>query len=103
MPDIGTVRYLKTPVPSPTVRVETGIREGDEVSIHYDPMIAKLVVWDHDRTSSLRKLRNALDEFRVVGLKTNIQFLRDLSAHPSFIKAEVETGFIPVQKHSASW
>eukprot|EP01133_Synstelium_polycarpum_P014582 gene14582-17242_t len=98
MPGTGKLVHLSTPVPSDTLRVETGVRQGDEVSVYYDPMIAKLVVWDTDRDKALRYLRNALEEYHIVGLNTNISFLKRLSAHPAFIAGEVETGFIPMHK-----
>lgn len=59
-------------------------------------MIAKLVVHGRDRTEALRMLRKGLDEYRVVGLHTNVEFLRALAGNPAFIDGEVETGFIPV-------
>lgn len=103
LPDTGHLYHLRTPEPSSDVnsvtRVEMGVRQGDDVSVFYDPLIAKLVVWSHDRTSALRLLANRLDEFEVVGPETNIDFLKTLSTHPAFINAEVETGFIA--KHKA--
>jgi 3-methylcrotonyl-CoA carboxylase alpha subunit len=57
--------HLKTPVPSDLIRVETGVRPGDEVSVFYDPMIAKLVVWGEDRNRALQRLRKALGEYEV--------------------------------------
>jgi len=95
LPGTGKLVHLSPPTSSPTVRVETGVRQGDEVSVFYDPMIAKLVVWDKDRKSALRKLGLSLAEYRIVGLTTNIDFLNGLSTHPAFIAGEVETGFIP--------
>jgi len=76
------------------VRVETGVRQGDEVSVYYDPMIAKLVVWDKDRTSALRRLRQNLQDYQVVGLSTNIAFLDKVTEHPAFVAADIETNFI---------
>jgi len=95
MPGAGPLDYFATPAPSEHVRIETGVRENDEVSVHYDPMIAKLVVWGPDRNSALLKLRSCLAEFNVAGLSTNINFLMDLAAHPEFIKGNVDTEFIP--------
>ncbi|KAK8395118.1 hypothetical protein O3P69_006101 [Scylla paramamosain] len=66
------------------VRIETGVRQGDEVSVHYDPMIAKLVVWGHDRTSALNSLTSCLAKYNIVGLNTNVDFLLTLATHPSF-------------------
>ncbi|KAI8922493.1 putative methylcrotonoyl-CoA carboxylase [Powellomyces hirtus] len=95
LPDTGTLAYLATPQEHDRLRVETGVRMGDEVSVYYDPMISKLVVGGRDRDEALRALRNALADFHVSGLHTNIEFLKALAAHPSFIAADVETGFIP--------
>jgi 3-methylcrotonyl-CoA carboxylase alpha subunit len=76
------------------VRVDTGVRCGDEISVYYDPMIAKLIVWDEDRLSALRRLRNALAEYEIAGLTTNIGFLGAIAAHPAFAAEEIDTGFI---------
>merc|ERR1739838_19727 len=75
MPGAGPLLHLSMPEPvTDRVRIETGVRQGDEVSVHYDPMIAKLVVWDEDRASALRKLRKGLNHYRIHGLTTNIPF-----------------------------
>lgn len=76
------------------VRVDTGFVTGDEISVHYDPMIAKLIVKGRDRTEALRIMAHALSQYQVVGPMTNIQFLKNLVRHPKFIAGEVETGFI---------
>ncbi|KAG0288234.1 Methylcrotonoyl-CoA carboxylase subunit alpha, mitochondrial [Linnemannia gamsii] len=94
LPDVGPLLHVQTPEASDAVRLETGFVQGDEISVHYDPMIAKLVVHGEDRTAALRVLRKALSEYEVVGLNTNIEFLKTLAAHPAFIAGEVETGFI---------
>nr|CAG4643783.1 EOG090X02EP [Lepidurus arcticus] len=94
MPGAGPLHYLATPQPRADVRIETGVRQGDDVSVHYDPMIAKLAVWAEDRASALRKLRSCLAEYNIVGLNTNVDFLMDLSAHPSFMLGDVHTDFI---------
>ncbi len=65
LPGTGKLKYLKTPTPSDVIRVETGVRQGDEVSVYYDPMIAKLVVWAQDRTSALKLLKQSLDDYKV--------------------------------------
>ncbi|CAG8440549.1 3459_t:CDS:10 [Ambispora gerdemannii] len=98
LPDAGPLIHLHTPQPSSTVRLETGFEQGDEISVHYDPMIAKLIVKGNDRTEALRILRKALNDYEVVGLHTNIEFLKKLSSHPAFINEELETGFIEKYK-----
>jgi 3-methylcrotonyl-CoA carboxylase alpha subunit len=94
LPAIGRLTHLKAPAEGPHVRVDTGVRSGDEISVYYDPMIAKLIVWDEDRLSALRRLRNALAEYEIAGLTTNISFLSSIACHPSFAAGEIDTGFI---------
>jgi len=95
MPGAGGLSHLSTPEPGPNVRIETGVREGDEVSVHYDPMIAKLVVWGETRSIALQKLVSCLSEYNISGLKTNVQFLIDLAKNPEFQAGNVHTDFIP--------
>ncbi|XP_038272815.1 methylcrotonoyl-CoA carboxylase subunit alpha, mitochondrial isoform X2 [Dermochelys coriacea] len=94
MPGAGPLLHLSTPPPDSFTRIETGVRQGDEVSVHYDPMIAKLVVWAEDRQAALRKLRYSLHQYNIVGLSTNIDFLLSLSGHPQFEAGNVHTNFI---------
>ncbi|GAB6018588.1 Methylcrotonoyl-CoA carboxylase subunit alpha, mitochondrial, variant 2 [Chamberlinius hualienensis] len=95
MPGAGHLAHLSTPKPASDVRIETGVLQGDDVSVHYDPMIAKLVVWSSDRTSALFKLRHCLSQYHIAGLSTNINFLLDLAGHPEFQQGHVHTDFIP--------
>ncbi|XP_014676946.1 PREDICTED: methylcrotonoyl-CoA carboxylase subunit alpha, mitochondrial-like [Priapulus caudatus] len=95
MPGAGPLHHLSTPPADAATRIETGVRQGDEVSVHYDPMIAKLVVWADDRQSALRRLRSCLSEYNIVGLKTNVKFLSDLSCNEAFMEGKVHTDFIP--------
>lgn len=99
IPMAGAVDFLSTPDASETVRIETGIRNGDEVSVHYDPMIAKLVVWGPDRNSALRLLQQCLSQYNIVGLKNNVNFLLDLASHKQFALGNVHTDFIPQYKN----
>jgi len=94
LPAIGKLQHLQPPLAGPHVRVDTGVCSGDEISVYYDPMIAKLIVWDEDRPAALRRLRRALAEYQVVGVTTNIEFLSQIAAHPAFAQAEIDTGFI---------
>ncbi|MGB9082537.1 MAG: acetyl/propionyl/methylcrotonyl-CoA carboxylase subunit alpha [Desulfuromonadaceae bacterium] len=94
LPSIGRLAHLRVPSENAHVRVDTGVREGDEVSIYYDPMIAKLIVWDTDRAGALRRLRKALADYQVVGVTTNIGFLGSVAAHPAFAAGDLDTGFI---------
>lgn len=94
LPATGTLRYLRTPDENAHVRVDTGVVEGDEISIHYDPMIAKLIVWDENRQQAVSRLVRALEEYRIAGVKTNIRFLHALVDTQPFREAELDTGFI---------
>ncbi|KAJ8332015.1 hypothetical protein SKAU_G00430090 [Synaphobranchus kaupii] len=96
LPGAGPLLHLSTPQADECTRIETGVREGDEVSVHYDPMIAKLVVWGEDRSAALKKLRYCLRQYNIVGLDTNINFLLSLSGHPEFEAGNVHTSFIPL-------
>ncbi|MBQ0758880.1 MAG: acetyl/propionyl/methylcrotonyl-CoA carboxylase subunit alpha [Zhongshania sp.] len=94
LPQTGTLHFLETPPESAHVRVDTGVREGDEVSVFYDPMIAKLIVWDKDRSAALRRLSSALKQYRISGVINNIDFLHTISRHEAFAAADFDTGFI---------
>lgn len=87
---------------APAVRIEQGFIQGSQIGVYYDPMIAKVVVHGKDRTEALRMLRKALDEYHVVGVSTNVEFLRTLAGNKAFIDAQVETGFIQVNIFSSS-
>lgn len=94
LPGAGPLVHLSTPPPSEHIRIETGVVQGDDVSVHYDPMIAKLVVWCKDRPSALRLLKSSLRKYNVVGLSTNLNFLINLASHTEFEKGNVNTDFI---------
>lgn len=100
LPCTGQIRHLRTPEGEPGVRIDTGITEGDEISSFYDPMIAKLIVWDTDRQRALLKLQRALRQYRLTGLTTNIDFLHRLASHPEFVQMNLTTEFI--QQHEQS-
>ncbi|KAH8119733.1 carbamoyl-phosphate synthase L chain, ATP binding domain-containing protein [Phellopilus nigrolimitatus] len=97
LPDVGPLVHISTPSLSSSVRLEQGFLQGSSIEIFYDPLISKLVVHGRDRTEALRVLRKALEEYQIVGVSTNIEFLRALAGNEHFIDGEVETGFI--QKH----
>ncbi|QJE72184.1 acetyl/propionyl/methylcrotonyl-CoA carboxylase subunit alpha [Aerophototrophica crusticola] len=99
LPQTGTLRHLRFPPAGPHVRVDTGVRAGDAISIHYDPMIAKLIVWDEDRDAAVRRLRGALGGTQVAGLNANVAFLSAIAAHPAFLAADLDTRFI--ERHEA--
>ena len=93
-PSIGTLRHLALPDHLPGTRIDSGVRQGDAVSIHYDPMLAKLIVHAEDRPAAIRRLRLALDATAIAGLRSNLPLLRAIAAHPAFAEADLDTGFI---------
>ncbi|MFT5759042.1 MAG: 3-methylcrotonyl-CoA carboxylase alpha subunit [Alteromonadaceae bacterium] len=99
LPATGRLNFLRPPVESEFVRVDTGVRQGDEVSVFYDPMIAKLIVWDESREKALQRLAKALSEYRIEGVTTNIDFLYNLATCAPFVNEEIDTSFI--EKHQA--
>ncbi|KAE8009762.1 hypothetical protein FH972_006179 [Carpinus fangiana] len=94
LPATGVLHHYRPVSVSSTVRVETGVGQADTVSMHYDPMIAKLVVWGENRAAALVKLKDCLSKFQVAGLPTNINFLQKLANHWAFENGNVETHFI---------
>ncbi|HSO43704.1 MAG TPA: biotin carboxylase N-terminal domain-containing protein, partial [Rhodospirillales bacterium] len=99
LPATGTLSHLRFPEDTVHVRVDTGVRAGDAIGIHYDPLIAKLVVWDEDRAAALRRLRRALASVQIVGPVTNVTFLSSVAGHPAFTAGDIDTGFIPRHRH----
>lgn len=99
-PSVGTLRILKLPkavefaIGSGPVRVDSGVREGDVITPYYDPLIAKLIVWGSDRTTTVTRLATALSDFVAVGLQTNRVFLSRLVSSSEFNAAHVDTGLI---------
>ncbi|KAH8726564.1 methylcrotonoyl-CoA carboxylase subunit alpha mitochondrial precursor [Phaeosphaeriaceae sp. PMI808] len=94
IPDSGLLLHLRTPTPSPTVRIDSGFIAGDEVSSHYDPMISKLIVQGPTREAAIQKLRAALEEYEVAGPITNIEFIKRMCVSADFVAGDVETGYI---------
>ncbi len=98
LPATGRLVSLVPPKESVHVRVDTGVEEGDEITPFYDPMVAKLIVWDENRDAALARMRQALADYRVAGVTTNIDFLARLVACPAFAGADLDTGLIERQK-----
>jgi 3-methylcrotonyl-CoA carboxylase alpha subunit len=105
LPSIGTLRCMDTPShvafelggaggDPAGVRIDSGVRAGDAISPFYDPMIAKLIVWGADRAQALARMAQALSEFHIVGLATNIAFLKRLVEGDAFAHADLDTGLI---------
>jgi acetyl-CoA carboxylase biotin carboxylase subunit len=100
LPSPGTIVHLREPH-GPGIRVDSGIAAGYAVPLHYDPLLAKLSVWDTTRDAARRRLRAALREYVVLGCTTAIPFLLDLLDHPAFVSGETHTHFIT--EHFPSW
>ena len=98
LPATGRLQRLRFPDRTPHVRIDTGVREGDDISVHYDPLIAKLVTWDSDRKRCLRRMLDALSRTRVAGVATNIGFLASVISHEAFQAADIDTGFIELHQ-----
>jgi 3-methylcrotonyl-CoA carboxylase alpha subunit len=95
LPSTGTLRHLRAPEEqSGKIRVDTGVRQGDVITPHYDPMIAKLVVWGEDRGIALGRLRAALAAYEIVGVSSNVEFLVRVVAGKAFSGADLDTGLI---------
>jgi 3-methylcrotonyl-CoA carboxylase alpha subunit len=105
LPGSGALHTLRLPDPQPSrasgggsgngrVRIDSGVVEGDTVTIFYDPMIAKLIVWDEDRPRALARLRDALAACEIAGPKSNIGFLERLVRHPAVTGGTIDTGYL---------
>jgi 3-methylcrotonyl-CoA carboxylase alpha subunit len=94
LPSTGKLVHVAFPPESAEVRVDTGVEPGAEITPLYDPMIAKLIVRGADRDGALARLRQALDEVEIVGVKTNVAFLRRIAGSRAFSNAELDTGLI---------
>src|SRR4029078_6396235 len=92
-PSPGTITHLREPA-GPGIRVDSGFTRLSEVSIHYDPMIAKLAVWGRTRDEAIDRLKRALDEYEVTGITTTLPFFREVGADEEFVSARADTGFI---------
>ena len=94
LPSVGRLVYYRPPVEDEHVRVDTGVYEGGEVSMYYDPMIAKLITYGRDREEATMHMRTALDRFLVRGVSSNLSFLSALMEHPRFVKGDMSTNMI---------
>lgn len=93
LPSPGKITRLRVPQ-GPGVRDDGGVYEGSEVSIYYDPMISKFAVYGKDRTQAIERMRRALREYQIGGIKTTLPFFREVMEDPDFISGSLDTGFI---------
>ena len=99
LPGSGRLQTLRLPPTSRHVRIDSGVIEGDNVSVFYDPMIAKMICWDHNRPAALQRMRDALAEVSVIGPKSNVAFLERLLSHPAVVRAEIDTSYLDRHLH----
>lgn len=93
LPQAGTLHRYSEPQ-GPGIRVDSGVRQGSEVSVFYDPMLAKLIVYAESRDAARRRAISALRDFSIEGINTNIGLLKQILAHPQFVNASIDTGFL---------
>jgi acetyl-CoA carboxylase biotin carboxylase subunit len=98
LPSPGTITSLRVPS-GPGIRDDSGVTEGSVISVHYDPMISKLCTWADARPAAIERMRRALGEYHVGGIRTNLAFHRQVMRHPAFVAGEYDTGFI--ERHKA--
>uniref|UniRef100_A0A8C5BB05 Propionyl-CoA carboxylase alpha chain, mitochondrial n=1 Tax=Gadus morhua TaxID=8049 RepID=A0A8C5BB05_GADMO len=95
LPSIGRLSQYQEPLNLSNVRVDSGISEGSDISIYYDPMISKLVTYGATRAEALSKMEDALDNYVIRGVTHNIPLLREIITHPRFISGDISTNFLP--------
>uniref|UniRef100_A0A671T1S2 Propionyl-CoA carboxylase n=1 Tax=Sinocyclocheilus anshuiensis TaxID=1608454 RepID=A0A671T1S2_9TELE len=95
LPSIGRLSQYQEPLDLPNVRVDSGIQEGSDISIYYDPMISKLVTYGKTREEALKKMEEALDNYVIRGVTHNIPLLREIIVHPRFVSGDISTKFLP--------
>ncbi|GAB4185064.1 MAG: acetyl/propionyl/methylcrotonyl-CoA carboxylase subunit alpha [Wenzhouxiangellaceae bacterium] len=94
LPSTGRLEYLQLPADSDDVRVDSGVESGDEVTVHYDPMIAKIIVWGEHREAALTRMNQALAATQVIGVRTNLDFLVTLLNLPLFRDGDIDTTYL---------
>jgi acetyl-CoA carboxylase biotin carboxylase subunit len=98
LPSPGTITSLRVPA-GPGIRDDSGVVAGSVISVHYDPMISKLCAWADTRAAAIDRMRRAVGEYHVGGIRTNLPFHRQVMRHPRFIAGEYDTSFI--ERHRA--
>ncbi|KAH0624516.1 hypothetical protein JD844_032080, partial [Phrynosoma platyrhinos] len=95
LPSIGRLSQYKEPLHVPSVRVDSGVQQGSEISIYYDPMISKLITYGPNRAEALQRMEEALDNYVIRGVAHNIALLREVITHPRFVQGDISTKFLP--------
>jgi len=97
-PDTGIIAVYKPPA-GPGVRLDSGVQEGSEVSFHYDPLLAKLIVWAGSRSAAIERMKRALAEFVLLGVRNNIEFLHRVISEDEFLQGRIDTHFL--ERHAS--
>ena len=100
LPSFGKILFVKEPS-GPGIRNDSGLYSGIEVTMHYDPILAKLICWGENRESARKRGIQALSDYAILGIKTQIGYLKDLLSHPEFAAGNTQTDFIP--KNMSAW
>ena len=95
LPSIGFLTKYQEPSPHEKIRIDTGVREGSEISMYYDPMISKLITWGKDRKEAMDLIDNAFDEYVVQGVAHNLGFGKSIVHNEAFAAGDYSTAFIP--------
>lgn len=93
LPSTGRIEHYRPPA-APNIRVDSGVTRGSEVSVYYDPLLAKLIVWGETREAALRRMDWALSRFVLTGVTTNVEYLRRVLRHPEFVAGRLDTRFL---------
>lgn len=99
LPAAGQLHYFHMPDHNEHVRIDTGVQQDDHISVYYDPLITKLIVWDNTRQQAVHRLQQALFECHIVGLSTNIEFLKTIITNNHFVNEHIETEFIDIYQN----
>jgi acetyl/propionyl-CoA carboxylase alpha subunit len=92
-PDTGRIEIFEPPS-GPGIRLDSGITRGSEISYHFDPMLAKLIAWAPERSAAIARMKRALDDFVLLGVRNNIEFLRRVISTDDFAAGRLDTGFL---------
>jgi len=102
LPSPGRIVALRVP-DGPGVRDDSGVYEGWEVPVHYDPLISKLIVWAGSRPEAIQRMRRALSEYRVLGIQTTLPFFQRALRHPAFERGDFDTSFVATLLEEEEW
>ena len=98
LPSPGPLEVFRLPEPDVGVRIDVGVREGDRITPHYDPLIAKLICWGVDRGQAIERSLAALRKSTIEGIHSNLKFLIKVLEHPAFRAGDVHTGFVDAHR-----